>query len=117
MKKQSYRLLFLLLAVLAGVGQARADDGNKKGDANGDEVIDVTDASVVTDKFHNTAEPSCPLNSDANGDGVIDVTDVSIILDLFHFGSVDGQGTISGWTEGNSGDELQPQEVTEDEGD
>jgi len=105
MKKQSYRLLFLLLAMLAGVGQARADDGNKKGDANGDEVIDVTDASVVTDKYHNTAEPSCPLNSDVNGDGVIDITDVSIILDLFHFGSVDSSNTIFPWQEKPGGEQ------------
>ena len=117
MKKQSYRLLFLLLAVLAGVGQARADDGNKKGDANGDEVVNMTDVTVVVNKFHEASNPLCPLNTDANGDGVVNMTDASIIVNLFHYGSVDGQGTISGWTEGNSGDELQPQEVTEDEGD
>ena len=117
MKKQSYRLLFLLLAVLAGVGQARADDV-RKGDANVDTNIDVADVVALRRKIN--ADPPLTFNdwaADVNGDGDYDVADIVAIRNIINYGSVDGQGTISGWTEGNSGDELQPQEVTEDEGD
>lgn len=104
MKIIELRCLILFLLLL-GAGTARAD-GDRKGDANGDNTIDVTDATIIISKFHNTSEPSCPFNADANGDGVIDVTDATVIINLFHHGSVNGQGTIEGWIEGNEGEEL-----------
>ena len=107
------RHLFLPLAMLlASAGQAIADDGNMKGDANGDGVINMTDAVVVTNRFHNISTPECPLNADANGDGVINMTDVVVIINLYHYGSVDAGGTISGWTEGNTPEEQQEEELT-----
>jgi len=111
MNKRINRLLLLLPAMLiAGAVQAHADDGNLRGDANGDGVIDVTDASIVTDKYHNIASPPCPLNADANGDGVIDMTDVAIIIDLFHHGTIDAETTIHDWEEGSTSGDLQPTE-------
>lgn len=109
------KYLFLLLAALiVGTGQVFAADGDRKGDANGDNVVDVTDATIIISKFHNISEPSFPLNADANGDGVIDVTDATIIISLFHYGSIDATGIISGWTEGNSGEELEPVDLVEE---
>lgn len=107
------RHLFLFLAMLfASAGQAIADDGNMKGDANGDEVVNVTDAVVATNQFHNIVAPACPLNADANGDGVINMTDVVVIINLYHYGSVNAGGTINGWTEGNTPEEQQEEELT-----
>ena len=81
MKEYIPKHLFLLLALfLASAGQAIADDGDKKGDANGDGEVNMTDVAVVVNKFHGSAEPSCPLNADANGDGVISIDDVSMLL-------------------------------------
>lgn len=107
MSHTTIKSLLLLLAMLTvGVGQARAADGDKKGDANGDGVVNMTDVAVVIDKYHNTAEPTCPLNADANGDGVINMTDVAVIVNIFHYGSVDADTTISGWTEGSTTGDL-----------
>lgn len=95
--------------ILAGTGRAFADgaDGFDKGDANGDNSVDVSDAVVVIDKFHHPSNDiNCPLNADANGDGVIDVSDAVVIIAIFHYGSVNGNGTIEGWIEGNEGEEL-----------
>ena len=108
MKEYIPKHLFLLLALfLASAGQAIADDGDKKGDANGDGEVNMTDVAVVVNKFHGSAEPSCPLNADANGDGVINMTDVAVIVNIYHHGAVDASTTITGWTEGNTTGDLQ----------
>lgn len=117
MKKTLYKHLFLLLAIiLAGTGQAFADgtDGFDKGDANGDKSVDVSDAVVVNDKFHHpNNDINCPLNADANGDGVIDVSDAVVIIAMFHYGGISANGTIVGWTEGNSSSEQEDQDLEE----
>ena len=92
----------LLLLSLLGTGQAWAADGDKRGDANGDGTINVIDATTVVSKYHNVADPSCPLNADANGDGVINIVDATQILSVFHYGSVDITTTIVDWTEGTT---------------
>lgn len=96
-------LSILLLSFLSG-GTALAADGDKKGDANGDGLIDVTDATIVIDKYHNISTPSFPKNADVNGDLVIDVTDSTIILDLFHYGVFDGSTIITPWIDGDDVD-------------
>lgn len=119
MKKVISKHLFLLLAILlAGTGTIFADvtDGFNKGDANGDNSVDVSDAVVVISRFHDsTKTPNCPINADANGDEVIDVSDAVVIIAMFHYGAFNTNGTISGWTEGNSNEELEPLELETDE--
>ena len=111
MNKRINRLLLLLPAMLiAGAGQAQADDGNLRGDANGDGVVNMTDAAVVVNKYHGIAEPSCPLNADANGDGVINMTDVVVIINIYHYGTIDAETTIHDWEEGSTSGDLQPTE-------
>ena len=117
MKKNTRKKWLLLLAVLAtGTGFARAEDGTRRGDANGDGTVNVTDAVIAINKYHNIAEPTCPVNADANGDDTINVTDAVVIINLYHYGSVDASGTIDGWTEGNEGEELTTHDL-EEEGD
>lgn len=109
MSKTISKHLFLLLAIiLAGTGQAFADseDGYLRGDANGDGYVNVTDAAVIISKYHKISNPACPINADVNGDGYINVTDAAVIINMFHYGSVNGNGTIEGWIEGNEGEEL-----------
>jgi hypothetical protein len=98
----------LLAALLAGTGQARAADGDKRGDANGDGAVNMTDVTMVVNKFHGIADPTCPLNADANGDGVINMTDVTIIVNIFHYGTIDADSTIHDWQDGGTVDNLQP---------
>lgn len=106
-KAMSIHLFLFLAMILAGTGQVLAyTDPVLRGDANGDGYVNVTDASIVINKFHNISNPSNPINADANGDGYINVTDASIIINMFHYGSVKGNGTIEGWIEGNEGEEL-----------
>lgn len=100
----------MLAAFLAGTGQAFAAD-RLLGDANGDGVVNMTDVSIVINKYHNIAEPDYPQNADANGDGVINMTDVSIIINLYHYGKVSGQGTANDWEEGNSDEEQEEEEI------
>lgn len=56
------------------------------GDANNDEYINSTDASMVLDMFKNTTSPEDEMEFmkiDMNGDGLLNSTDASIILDIF----------------------------------
>ena len=113
MKKQSYRLLLLLPAMLIA-GQAQADDGNgnKKGDANVDTNIDVADVVALRRKIN--LDPPPTFNDwagDVNGDGDYDVADIVAIRNIINYGSVDGQGTANDWEEGNSDEEQEEEEI------
>ncbi len=53
------------------------------GDVNGDDEINVTDATLTIDYIlENTPEGFIVENADLNGDGAINVTDVNYIVDL-----------------------------------
>ena len=120
MNKRINRLLLLLPAMLiAGAVQAQTEAGDVPlGDVNNSGTVTVSDAQAIVAHLHgDTPTPFNAAVADLDGSGNISVTDVQIVISIIHHGSVDGQGTISGWTEGNSTSEQEPQEVTEDEGD
>ena len=50
------------------------------GDANKDDVVDLTDVAVLLDKITENESVSLSIG-DINGDGVVDMTDVSTLLD------------------------------------
>ena len=114
MKRRSYKPLFLLLAMLiAGAGQAYADDGNKKGDANVDTNIDVADIVALRRKINLDAPPTFnDWAGDVNGDADYNVADIVAIRNIINYGSVDVQSTISGWEEGNTDEEQEEEELT-----
>ena len=92
MKKQSYRLLFLLLAMLAGVGQARADSV-LMGDANGDGQVTIADAVAVENVIHGSTPAGFnAAAADVNGDGQITIADAVGIENIIHNGSPSGSG-------------------------
>ena len=116
MKKTIYKHLFLLLAIiLAGTGQAYADTINK-GDANSDNSINVADIVMLRRKIN--LDPPANFNewaADANGDGSYNVADIVVIRNIINYTSLNANGTLEGWTEGNTEEELEPQPLGEDE--
>ncbi len=117
MRKAIYKHLFLLLAIiLAGTGRAFAyTDPVLRGDANGDTKVNITDVVAVVNRIYNSTFALNDVNADANGDGKINITDVVAIVNIIYRNSIDANGTIEDWTEGNTGDELEPQPLGEDE--
>lgn len=113
MKRRSYRPLFLLPAMLiVGAGQVHADSV-LMGDTNGDGQVTVADVVAVTNKIHGNPPVSFVATAaDVNGDGQITIADVVGITNIIHHGSVNAQGTISSWTEGNTDEEQEEEELT-----
>ena len=56
----------------------------KKGDANGDGVIDIADVTKVLSMI---AASEFSSDADANGDGTVDIADVTTILSLIAAGN------------------------------
>ena len=108
MRKIISKHLFLLLAIiLAGTGQALAyTDPVLRGDANDDTKVNITDVVAVVNRIYNSTFALNDVNADANGDGKINITDVVAIVNIIYRNSVNGNGTIEGWIEGNEGEEL-----------
>ena len=117
MRKTISKHLFLLLAIiLAGTGQALAyTDPVLRGDANGDTKINITDVVAVVNRIYNSTFELNDVNADVNGDDKINITDVVAIVNIIYRNSVDISGTIEGWSEGNSADELEPQMLEGDD--
>ncbi len=69
--------LMLCAVPLAAAGQ----DVCRRGDANGDRIIDVSDAIAIANHLFVTGGPlTCPNAADANDDGRTDISDVSYLL-------------------------------------
>ena len=61
------------------------EERTKKGDVNGDGVVDVADIAAIISVMANAAEPQSgsALNpADVNGDGVVDVADISTVISI-----------------------------------
>jgi hypothetical protein len=59
----------------------------RRGDADGDGEIDLTDPIRVLDRLFLGGEPlSCPDAADANDDGELNLTDVIAVLDRLFLG-------------------------------
>lgn len=117
MRKAIYKHLFLLLAIiLAGTGQALAyTDPVLRGDANGDTDVNIADIIAVANRIYNSSFALNEINADANGDTDINIADVITIANIIYSGTINASGTIEGWTEGNTEEELEPQPLGEDE--
>ena len=115
MNKRINRLLLLLPAMLiAGAVQAQTEAGNVPlGDVNNSGSVTVSDAQAIVAHLHgDTPTPFNAAVADLDGSGNISVTDVQIVISIIHHGSVNAQGTISGWTEGNTDEEQEEEELT-----
>lgn len=116
MRKTISKHLFLLLAILlAGTGQALADD-YVLGDANNSHEVEIGDIVAVTNYIHNNTPANFnAILANVNGDDEINIADVVGITNIIHYKKVDISGTIEGWTEGNTADELEPQALEGDD--
>lgn len=116
MRKTIYKHLFLLLAIiLAGTGQAYADD-YILGDANNSNEVEIGDIVAVTNYIHNNTPANFnALLANVNGDDEINIADVVGITNIIHYKTINANSTIEDWTEGNTGEELETQPLGEDE--
>ena len=62
---------------------AKANQNVKKGDANGDGKVDISDVLTIVDYKLDRNPKIIMKNSDLNGDKVVDLTDALIIVDKF----------------------------------
>lgn len=58
-----------------------AEAPGKRGDLNGDDIVDVTDVAIVIDMVLGNKEPDLS-KADLDNNGMIDVTDVSMVIDI-----------------------------------
>ena len=80
--------LGLLLLVLAVPGYGRGQDTFVRGNANGDQGLDITDAVfILAFNFQGLAAPTCMDAADANDDGRPDISDAIYILNFLFAGS------------------------------
>jgi len=60
----------------------------RRGDANADGAIDLSDAvATLSDLFLGTRNVPCQKAADANGDGSVDISDAVFILSYLFLGS------------------------------
>ncbi len=59
-----------------------------RGDSNGDEAVDLTDAVVILQHLFSGGEIACPAAAEVNGDGALDIADPTYLLNyLFQGGT------------------------------
>ena len=117
MKRIIPKYKYLLAPVLLAIsGQVLASTVNK-GDANTDSEVNIGDVVAVVNHINDSEAGGDwdEVNADANGDNEINIGDVVGIVNIINNGKVEGSSTISGWTEGNSNEELEPLELETDE--
>lgn len=85
-----WRFLCFLGAMAAAVavaGDMDDDDILRRGDANSDSLVDVSDVSFISDYlFQGGPEPPCMNQADVNGDGAVNVSDCSYLTNYLFQG-------------------------------
>lgn len=117
MRKTISKHLFLFLAsILVGTGQAFADtDSVSRGDANGDSEVNIGDVVTIVNRINSSTATINEVNGDANGDLEINIGDIVTVINIINNKMLSASGTIEGWTEGNTADELEPQALEGDD--
>ena len=70
------------------------DDLQFRGDANGDDVVDISDVVFISSLlFAGGPEPSCEDAADANGDGLVNISDIIFLSNNLFAGGPDPSGT------------------------
>ena len=83
-----FNILFSCYATSATTGSLakiyrKVDQNVKKGDANGDGKVDISDVLTIVDYKLDRNPKIIMKNSDLNGDKIVDLTDALIIVDKF----------------------------------
>lgn len=77
----SKEALFLVFGSLPEPTPTPVPSQTPKGDANGDNAIDILDLVSIIDCIVSNTTPASPTNADANSDGTVDILDFVWIID------------------------------------